>query len=627
MDNRFTLKDFIFVILFFVVIASVVLAIYQYSYQEDRLNGLKVELQRLNEAQKQQLTVLTDMRNMLRDGVRTTSGVESTTQSNTTQASADGRIRRKNPDGSLYVYYPTPPKSPRDPRAASDFSAGDWLVRNLGNEPKVIAPFIEKDYYGQIVHDPVLESLIAQNPETFEYEPLLAESFRQSADGLKFTFKLRNGLTFSDGHPLTVDDVVFSYNTVMTDGVDCAPLRGYYEHVKACKKIDDRTVEFTMDEPYFQAMDFIGGLTIIPQHIYKFDKPEDFNRMGAILIGSGPYMIEKWDRGQQITLVRNEHYWGERPTFDRVVMKFIQNPQTAFHAFENEQIDAVSPDPEQFTKYSKDSEFTKKFTVRLFPRPNAGYAFLGYNLTKPMFKDKQTRQALTMLIDRKAIIHTFLKDLAMEITSPFSTLTPQNDPSIKPWPYDPEVARKKLADAGWKPGDDGVLTRDGVRFEFDLSMGTGNPVAERVANYIKEQFEKAGIRMRITPWEFAVFTGRLDERNFDAAFLSWSGSIEDDPYQIWHSDSIKDKGSNFVGFSNKEADKIIEEARRTLDSDKRMALWHKWQAIIADEQPYTFLQAPKDRQFINGRFKNTEPYKTGLAPYDWYVPAAQQKYH
>ena len=620
MDNRFTLKDFLFVILFLVVIGAVGLGMWQFTYQETRLNGVKDELRRMNESQKQQLTVLTEIRNSLRNGIvaTTTSG---------TQPEAAGRIRRKNPDGSLYVYYPQPPKSPRDPLDAPDYSAGDWLVRNIEQEPKVIAPFIEKDYYGQLVHEPVLESLLAQNPETFEWEPYLAESFSVSANGLVFTFKLRNNITFSDGKPVTVDDVVFSYNTIMTDGVDCAPLRSYYEHIKSCKKIDDRTVEFRMDEPYFQALDFIGGLSIIPEHVYKFDKPEDFNRRGDVLIGTGPYMIDKWDRGKQITLIRNQNYWAERPTFDKVVMKFIQNPQTAFSAFENGQIDAHVPNAEQYVKYSADPEFLKKFTTHLFPRPNAGYAYVGYNLTKPIFKDKKTRQALTMLLDRKAIIHTIYKDLGMEITSPFSPLTPQNDTSIKPLPYDPDAARKLLLDAGWKPGSDGILARDGLRFEFDLSMGTGNPDGERVANYIKEQFAKAGISMRITPWEFAVLTARLDDRNFDAVMMGWSGSIEDDPFQIWHSESIKDKGSNFISFSNKDADALLEEARRTLDIDKRMTLWHKWQAIICDEQPYTFLRAPKDREFINGRFKNTAPYKTGLAPYDWFVPSALQKYH
>jgi len=620
MDSRFTFKDFVFTLLFVVVIAAICWSSWQYGYQETRLNDVKQQLGRLDETQKQQLAVLSEIRNQLRNGV----SVSGATTGKAPVGAA--RIRRKNADGSQYVYYPDIPHSPRDPLAASDYATGDWLVQNLGSEPKVLTPYTVKDYYGQLSQTPVLESLATQNPETFEWEPFIAESYEISADGLTYTFKIRPNVCFSDGVPLTAADVVFSYKTIMTPEVDCAPLRGYYDHVKSCEKLDDRTVRFKMDEPYFQAMDFLGGMSIIPEHVYKFSKGEEYNAKGAVLVGSGPYSLQKWDRGQQITMVRNERYWGERPTFDKLVFRFIENPQAAFQTFQNGDIDIFGPTADQYVKFSTDEDFLKKFIAVKFPRPNAGYSFIGYNEKKPIFADKFTRRALTMLIDRKTIIQTIARGLAMEITSPFSPLTPQNDKTVEPWPYDPEAAKKLLTEQGWKPGADGVLERGGVRFEFDLSMGQNNPVAERIANYVKEQFEKAGIRMRLTPWEFAVLMDRVDERNYDAVFMGWSGSVEDDPYQIWHSSSIANKGSNFIGFDNKESDALIEQARKTLDEAKRMELWHKWQRLIHEESPYTFLYSPQDRAFINNRFRNTAPYKTGLSEYDWYVPLSLQKY-
>lgn len=622
METRFTFKDFVFTILFLLVIAAVIWTSSQFGYQEQRLNDVKTELARLNDSQKSQLAVLDDIRATLKKGL-----VVSSTQAGDNVANADGHIRRKNPDGSLYVYYPTPPRPPHDPNAAPDYSTGDWLIRNLGEEPKLIAPFIEKDYYGAQAHEPVLESLIGRNSDTFEYEPILAESYEQSADGLHFKFVLRKNLAFSDGHPLTADDVVFSFKTIMTDGVDCAPLRSFYSNIASCTKIDSRTIEFVYTKPYFDALGVCGGLNVIPQHIYKFDKPDEFNRRGDILIGSGPYIVQSWDRGRQLVYVRNERYWGEKATFDKIVMKFIKNPQAAFQALQNGELDSDGPDPDQWVKFSNDPEFLKHFTVRKFARVDSGYAYIGYNEEKPMFKDKETRQALTMLVDRKAIIHTIYRDLANETTGPFNPLSLQYDHSIQPWPYDPDAAKAKLAKAGWRPGPDGILVRDGIRFEFDLSFGTGNPTTERVANYVQSQFKLAGINMRITPSEFSVLVERLDDRKFDAVTMGWSGGIEEDPYQIWHSDSIPDKGSNFIQFRNKESDALIEEARRTVDEATRMVLWHKWHALINEEQPYTFLQTPMSRAFIDNRFKNTEPYKTGLAPYDWYVPGNRQKYH
>lgn len=630
MDSRFTFKDFVFVLLFVVVLGAVIWSIYQSSYQEDRLNAVKQQLQKLNDDQKQQITILSQIRRALESGIHVTAATQS--GAGGTQAASSGRIRRTNPDGSQYVYYPDYPMMPRDSHKEPDFATGDWQIRNLASEPKVIEPFIEKDLYGQIAQSPTVETLLQINPDTFQYEPLLAESYWISADGLTYRFRLRKEACFSDGKPVTADDVVFTYNTIMNPDVDCAPLRSFMTSVKSCVKIDDRTVEFHMSEPYFGALNTLGLMLILPEHIYKFTKGEEYNAHGDRLVGSGPYVLQSWERGQRLVYVRNDKYWGPRPTFDKLIFTFIQNPQAALQSLQSGQLDALStedngsPTPDQFLEFSKKPEFLEKFTAEKYARPTSGFYFIGYNEARPMFHDKETRQALTMLIDREAIIHTILKDQAMPTVGPFSPITPQHDPAIKPWPYDPEAAKKKLAEAGWKPGPDGILVRDGHRFEFDFSMGTGNPLGERIANYVKEQFSHAGISMRITPWEFAVLMGRVDDRNFDAIMMGWSAIIEDDPNQVFSSRSIANKGSNSIGFDNKESDALIDEARRTLDTNKRMELWHKWERLISDEQPYTFLYSRLDRAFIDKRFKNTAAYKLGLAPQDWYVPAAAQKY-
>ena len=423
MDSRFTFKDFIFVVLFLVVIGAVIWIGYQFSYQESRLNDVKRELVRTGDEQKEQLEVLTDIRNTLRSGVHVNGGQPASTQGTSTEgAETSGRIRRKNPDGSIYVYYPTAPdNSGRDPRAYPDYATGDWVVQNLDSEPKVIAPYIEKDYVGQMVHVPVLECLLTQNDETFDFEPMLAESYWMSADGLTMRFKLRPNITFSDGTPVTVEDVLFSFKTLMTPGVDSAALRAYYDNVKECKKLDDRTVEFDMKDPYFLALAYVGaGLFIIPEHVYKFAKPDDYNNRGDLLVGTGPYRVERWDRGQQIAMVRNEHYWNARPTFDRLVFKFITNEQAAFQAFEDEQIDRIEPVGDQFFKFSNDPEFLKRFKAYKYLRVNSGWGFIGWNLKKPMFKDKETRRALTMLLDKPAMINTLMKGMGAEQPGPIN---------------------------------------------------------------------------------------------------------------------------------------------------------------------------------------------------------------
>jgi ABC-type transport system substrate-binding protein len=337
MDNRFTLKDFIFVCLFVFVIAAIFWTSYQFSYQEGRLNDLQSQLQKLNDNQKEQITTLGQIRDALRQGVKVnSSGPTAGTEPAKPATASDGRIRRKNADGSIYVYYPTPPKSPHDPLVAPDYATGDWLVQNLNDEPKAISPYIPRQYTSQLVQQPVLEAMLSMNPDTFEMEPLLAESYYVSADGLTLRFVLRKEICFSDGVAITADDVVFSYKTIMDPDVDCAPYRGYFENVQSCNKVDPRTIEFKMSKPYFLALQYLGGITIIPQHVYKYNKGAEFNAQGTVLIGSGPYKVDHWDRGQQLVLVRNDKYWSDRASFDKLVFKFIVNPQAAFQLFQNE---------------------------------------------------------------------------------------------------------------------------------------------------------------------------------------------------------------------------------------------------------------------------------------------------
>ena len=144
----------------------------------------------------------------------------------------------------------------------------------------------------------------------------------------------------------------------------------------------------------------------------------------------------------------------------------------------------------------------------------------------------------------------------------------------------------------------------------------------------ESQFEKAGIRCRITPWEFKILISRQEE----SGILMRCGSVGSPAaWRMIHTrygtgKSMENKGDNFISFDNKESDRLLDEARRTLDDDKRMALWHQWEALIHDEEPYTFVLARMSRLFANGRFENTLPYRLDKNIFDWYVPAAKQKY-
>jgi peptide/nickel transport system substrate-binding protein len=183
-----------------------------------------------------------------------------------------------------------------------------------------------------------------------------------------------------------------------------------------------------------------------------------------------------------------------------------------------------------------------------------------------------------------------------------------------------------LDQAGWVDHDgDGIRDKDGVKFEFEFLIPNGSETGDKISTILKEELDKVGIRMNIRNTEWAVFTTRLNERKFDAVTLGWSMGVETDPYQIWHSSQLE-QGSNFVGFSNREADRLIDEARTEFNRDKRIELYRKFSKIVHEEQPYTFLFCRKSTVALNKRFKGVVVYPLGLEPREWFVPPLLRRY-
>jgi peptide/nickel transport system substrate-binding protein len=263
----------------------------------------------------------------------------------------------------------------------------------------------------------------------------------------------------------------------------------------------------------------------------------------------------------------------------------------------------------------------------LYWRPSFGYNYIGWNEARAFFKDRRVRLAMTYSVNRPAIVEYIQKGYGKVITGPFYIYGKQNDPNIKPWPFDLEKAKQLLDEAGWIDHDgDGIRDKDGVTFRFKLSYPSGSETAERIIKMIKDDTARIGVDVIPDPVEWSIFLERLNRGDFDAAFSGWGGTIESDPYQIFHSSQIQNRGNNRVGFSNAEADKLMEEARRTLDPDKRYELYHQFDRVIHEEQPYTFLVTRPSYTLLDKRFENAKVHKLGIDFLEWYVPKDKQRY-
>ena len=493
------------------------------------------------------------------------------------------------------------------------------LIYHLGSEPDTLNRITATDAYEGRINGFVFDSLIERDNATLEFKPKMAKSWEVSDDQLTYTFHLRDDIKWHDGKPFTADDVLYTFQKIMDEKVDAPHMRVYYKDVKTVEKLDDYTVRFTYALPYFKALEFVGGIPIIPKHV--FDDGKDFNShpAGRAPIGNGPYKFVKWDTGSQIVLERDENYWDKSkfPDIRRIVFRIIPDDIVAFQRLKKGDLDMDSLNPKQWVKQSNTPAFEKLFAKHEYYTP--AYRYVGWNLRRPYFQDRKVREALARLINREGILKNLEYGLGKLTTGPFWIFGYEYDKSLPQIPFDPAGAKKLLDEAGWIDHDgDGIRDKDGVKFSFKFLLPSGAEFYQNLATIMKKDFAEAGIEVEIQTMEWAVFVQNLNSRNFDAVSLAWSFGLDQDPYQVWHS-SQAEKGSNFVGFQNGEADKIMEEARQTFDKEKRRELYHRLHRIIYEEQPYAFLYSGPALVARSRRFENVKVYPMGLDILEWRV--------
>lgn len=515
----------------------------------------------------------------------------------------------------------------------SDYASGDEIIIVWNAEPQTLTPFISRDAYATRIYREVLEQLVWTDTDSLKTVPGLAKSWDVSEDGLTITFHLFKDATFSDGVPVTSEDVVFSYDLIMNPEIDSPVLRSYLsDNVASCKALDEYTVQYKLKQVYFDSVGITGGNWVLPKHIYGDFAPDVFNeKIREKCVGSGPWVLDKWVKGDRIILTRNENYWGPKPAMNRQIFRIIKSDQAEWQEFKAGNADLVGPTSEQWTR-QKDDDWMKENSVSFdYYSPLGGYAYIGYNLRLPKFEDRRVRQAFTMLIDREELIDTLREGLGQIVTGPFFFESDQYNQEIEPWPYDPDLAKEYLSEVGWEDTDgDGVLDKDldgdGIRdpFEITFLMPSGGTYGERLQRYVQSKFQSAGIKVILDQLEWSVFEQRLTERNFEMVSLAWTGSAESDPYQIWHSSQAENRGSNYIGYKNDEVDDLIMKARVTMDRTKRMEMWHRMQEILHEDQPYTFLFNRPSLVFLDNRFENVKRHPLRLFLTEWYVAEPEQ---
>jgi peptide/nickel transport system substrate-binding protein len=542
---------------------------------------------------------------------------------------------------------------------------GDWAVVHSLSDPDFLNPIISRGADASEIEGHVFEALMDMEPDSLKLIPYIAAEHPViSVDKKEYTYKLRHDVTFSDGRPLTGADVLFTMKIIKNRFVDCAPLAGYYSSIQNVVLTDSFTVTFKCEQPYFKNDEMIGGLSVFPKHYYdpagltdsftladladtnKCKKiaaiqrfGEEFNKSerNRAPVGSGPYVFEKWESNQQIVLKRNESWWKKSdvrsPNYvDKIVFRVANDMDAALVALKNGNFDVLFLKPNQYVNQTATPKFNAMFRKNTNVTP--GYTYIGWNQARPFFQDKKVRWALSHLTDVDKIIKVVNLGFAVRTTGPVFYKRPEYDATLAPVPYDPAKAQALLDEAGWKDTDgDGVrektINGKPVEFEFTFLINSGNDLRKQTGLILCEELKKYGIKAGMQELEWSVFLQNIQTHQYDATILGWAMStLKDDPYQIWHSSQIADKGSNSIGYRSAQVDKIIEEIRSNFDEARYTALMSQFQKIIYDDQPYTFLYSGQALPAIHKRFRQVKlyPYRPGYNLHEWGVGKSLQKY-
>lgn len=506
------------------------------------------------------------------------------------------------------------------PSAYADLKAAPksgTFNQRLGNNPKVLNPILSSDTVSSFSESFLWATLFTEDSETLNPLPYLAKSYKISADRKVYTFILNEKAKWSDGTPVTTDDVKFTFDTQMDPKTEAAAIRTYWEGT-SIKVIDKQTFEFSVKEPKFDTLRSLYLFTTIQKK--QFASEPDFNKAKGIMspIGNGPYIFKSFDRDQQIVFERDKNWWGSelphnknRFNSDKIVLRIITDDALQYERFLKGDLDVLEFNAEQFglkvrgtDKARFGTSNTDKQNVwanEVKNKAPRGYQYLAWNLKNPVFASVKTRQALARIIDYKQIIDSVYQGYAHQCTSPFGSLTNNAAEDLRApgtmITTDRKAALALLKEDGWKDSDgDNVLdkTVDGkkINFSFELKFNSNNPLRAKIAQIARENFKAAGIDVKVQSMEWNAFLDDVDNRRFDAIILAWSATPYPNPKQTWHSTSEANQGSNFVSYKNEKVDALIDQANVEFDPKKRVEMMKEINRLIYNDQPYLFLLEP-----------------------------------
>ncbi len=454
----------------------------------------------------------------------------------------------------------------------------------------------------RITRNLVTESLIAIEPSTLALVPQLAERWEDAADHRTTTFFLRHEVRFHDGAAFTARDVIATLDAIGDAKRPTGAVRQDFGALGSFRAIDDFTVELTWREPSPFALRQVAKLPIL----CAAQLTGDWAALAKAPLGTGPYRVDSWEKGAQLSLVRvGEAY------LDRIVFRFVKDHTVAASMLERGEFDlmtTVQPTLWRSLEAPTAKNAWAQQNYRRFVSVDNSYSYIAWNEARPVFRDPKVRQGLAHLYPADLVERSIDLGLEKQTTCPYWALGPQCAPGVQPFSFSVDAAQALFADAGFIDADgDGVRERDGVELRFSFLVPSTSVRLGKVVPLLQEQLRTAGAALSIEQVDVATLSARVNSRDFDVVSRVWTESdLESDQFGTFHS-SARDGGSNFVGYSSDEADRLMESIRREWDEPKRRELERALHRRLFADQPYLFMTARRSLDLAKRRVHGLSP--------------------
>ncbi len=473
---------------------------------------------------------------------------------------------------------------------------GGTYVEGIAGSPRYLNPLLSG--YNEVDRDicALVFSGLTRLNEREEVEADLARGWDITLDGLTYTFYLRSNAYWHDGTPVTADDIVFTIGLLQDPDFPGPPdLGSTVWRTVTVEKVDRRTVRFTLSAPYAPFLDYTT-VGILPAHLLKGIRAADLPTAEFNLnpVGSGPFQLEEIEvEGNVITavvLAQSPRYYRARPYLDHIQFRFYSSNQTVFNAYEAGEVEGIA----KIT--APDLPRARAFpSLNLFSAQIAEYGLVFLNLRRsdlPFFQEPEVRQALLYTLDRQQIIDDVLEGQALVAHGPLIPGTWAYKSDIPRYEHDLERANGLLNNAGWiqRAADGGWRGKGGQRLAFTL-LTSSEPERIGIARMLAEQWAAIGITVTVEAASPLEVREALEKREFEAILVHLAMPGDPDPYPLWH-ETQAESGQNFAGFVHRRISEVIEQARVTVNRERRQELYYEFQEIFAQEVPALLLYVP-----------------------------------